>query len=121
MEIKIRQSPTSSIKNVLMDNKIEVTALTIFTLGCILDHFTTAYGLTQSNIMETNINVLFLLENNLWHLLETLIVASGVISGILIFRGESNSIMRLLVMAQFVIGLTRLYAGFHNITVIINT
>lgn len=108
------------LKNILMDNRLEVTALAIFTFGCIFDHFTTAYGLTQPYIMETNINVLFLIENNLWHLLETLVVAAGVLSGVLIIRGESNSIMRYLIIAQFVLGITRLYAGFHNISVIFN-
>ncbi len=120
MEIKIGQSPKSSLRDVLSDNRLEVTALAVFTLGCIFDHFTTAYGLTQPNIMETNINVLFLIENNLWHLLETLVVAAGVISGMLIVRGESGSIMRYLIIAQFVVGLIRLYAGFHNISVIFN-
>ena len=120
MEIKIRPSPTSSLRNVLLDNRLEVTSLAIFTLGCIFDHLTTAYGLAQLNIVETNINVLFLIENNLWHLLETLVVAAGIISGILIVRGESNSTMRYLIIAQFIVGLTRLYAGFHNISVIFN-
>ena len=120
MEIKLHQSPTSSLRNMLLDNGLEVTALAVFTFGCIFDHLTTAYGLTQPNIMETNINVLFLIENNLWHLLETLVVAAGVLSGILIVRGESNSIMRYLIIAQFVVGITRLYAGFHNISVIFN-
>lgn len=103
-----------------MDDRLGFTALAIFSLGCVCDHLTTAYGLTLPNVTELNMNVLILLGYGVWHLVEFLVIAAGIGSGFLAVRSKSGVIPRLSMMILFSGGLIRFYAGLHNLIIIIN-
>lgn len=104
----------------LSRKRFEVVAIAIFTFGCLLDHVTTAYGLTLPNVAELNVNVLLLSECDIWHIVEILIIAAGIVSGVLLFRGDLSFRQRSPVTALLIVGFIRFVAGVHNITVILN-
>lgn len=104
-----------------MENRLVFVAMAIFSLGCLCDHLTTAYGLTLPNIAELNMNILLLMGCGIWHFVESLVVASGIGSGFLAVRSKSVPILRASMIALFSGGLIRFYAGLHNLTIMFST
>ena len=112
---------SAGVRGVRMVKKLGFAAIAIFTLGCVCDHFTTAYGLTLPNIMELNENVLFLMGYGVWHIFEFLVMVVGIGSGIIIIKLKSCAITKLSTIALVSGGLIRFGAGLQNLTVIINS
>jgi len=103
------------------DKRIVLIAMAIFSLGCICDHLTTAYGLTLPNIMELNMNVILLKENGVWHVIELLVIATGLCSGIFIIRLKPCAITKLSTIALLSGGFIRFGVGLQNLTTILST
>lgn len=103
-------------------SKRHITNLTVivFTLGCVLDHLTTAYGVTLPYVVESNSIVVMLMEFGIWHEFELMVISIGILQIFVTYFIRSNIFFYyfsncLLIFAGFV----RYHAAIHNITVII--
>ena len=104
-----------------MDKRLALIAMAIFSLGCVCDHLTTAYGLTLPNITELNNSVVLLNEYGVWHVIELLVIATGLCSGLFIIRLKPCAITKLSTIALMSGGFIRFSAGLQNLTTILNT
>jgi hypothetical protein len=102
-------------------SKRHITNLTmiVFTLGCALDHLTTAYGVTLFSVVESNPMVVMLMEFGIWHEFELMVISVGVLQIFVTYFIKSNLFFYyfsncLMMFAGFV----RYYAALHNMTVI---
>jgi hypothetical protein len=93
--------------------------LIVFTLGCVLDHLTTAYGVTLFSIVESNPMVVMLMEFGIWHEFELLVISVGVLQIFVTYFIKSNIFFYYFSNCLMMFaGLVRYYAALHNITVI---
>ena len=99
----------------------ELTMMVIFTMGCILDHLTTYYGLKFPMIMEFNPIVAQLIAMGTWHTAELAIILLGNISGYFASQNQPDFINHIGIMALTLAGIFRIYAGIHNIILIAET
>ena len=100
--------------------KAELLMMTVFTSGCIVDHITTFYGLSLPTIVEVNPVVLMLIGSGVWHVVEVLIIAAGIFSGLVASSSKSRILIAFSMISLAMVGLVRLYAGIHNIVLISN-
>ena len=94
-------------------------SILIFSLGCILDHITTAIGLTINNISEMNQIVIKLVEIGAWNAVDIFVVVVCIVLSFSILRSNSNFLQRYTIIALFSSGILRFSAGFHNLNVIL--
>ncbi|MGQ9679146.1 MAG: hypothetical protein ACUVV4_00010 [Candidatus Bathyarchaeia archaeon] len=92
----------------------------IFSIGCLLDHFTTAYGLEVEGIHELNSIVITLQEHGLWEISEFLVVSLGLFSVLLSSKNEAAPLIKTSLFLLMVTGFIRLVVGFQNIMIILN-
>jgi len=100
--------------------KTELFMIIVFALGCILDHATTYYGLSLLTFIESNSIVRLLIEYDVWHLIEILILISGVSSCLIASSSKSRFTLLFSMATLMTVGLIRLYAGIHNLILITN-
>ena len=92
----------------------------VFTAGCIVDHGTTYYGLTLPNVEELNQLVVMMIGSGIWNLVDFSILIIGNVYGFFV-SGSKSEIMAVFSMTLLlVVGIVRLFAGFHNMMVIFN-
>jgi hypothetical protein len=120
--LRIGKSYLNAIYNLrFLVSKRHITNFTliVFTLGCALDHLTTAYGVTLFSVVESNPMVVMLMEFGIWHEFELMVISVGVLQIFVTYFIKSNIFFYyfsncLMMFAGFV----RYYAALHNITVI---
>ena len=101
--------------------KAELLSMTIFTVGCIMDHVTTYHGLSFPTIKEINPVVLILIGSGSWNLVEVALIILGNGSGFVASDSKSEMMIAFSMTALLFVGVVRLLAGFHNIIVIYST
>jgi len=102
-------------------DRAELSMMVIFTMGCILDHLTTYYGLQFPMIIEFNPIVAQLIAMGIWHTVELAIILLGNISGCYTSTNQPDYLKNIGIMALTLAGVFRLYAGIHNIFLIAET
>ena len=102
-------------------NRTELSMMVIFTMGCILDHLTTYYGLKFPMITELNPVVVQLIAMGIWHIVELAIILMGNISGYFASTNQPDFMKHIGIVALSLAGIFRLYAGMHNIFLIAET
>lgn len=102
-------------------DRSELSMMVIFTMGCILDHLTTYYGLKFPMIIESNPIVVQLIALGIWHTCELAIILLGNISGYFASTNQPDYLKHIGIMALTLTGIFRLYAGVHNIFLIAET
>ncbi len=100
--------------------KAELLSMTVFTVGCTVDHVTTYYGLSIPTVKEINPVVLLLIGSGLWNLVEIILIAAGNGSGLVISGSKSKIMITCSITALLTAGIIRLSAGFHNMMIIFN-
>ena len=100
--------------------KKELIIITLFVLGCIIDHTTTLYGLKLPNIIESNPFVLWMITAGVWNVIEVAIILLGTAYAFAILRWNSKEQIALLLTALGSVGIVRMYAGYLNITLILS-
>jgi len=100
--------------------KAKLLSMTVFTAGCIVDHVTTGYGLSLPSVYEINPVVLLLIGSGIWNLVEIMLIAAGNVSGFVISGLKSKIMITCSIKALLMVGIVRLYAGFHNMMIIFN-
>lgn len=100
--------------------KAELLSMTVFTVGCIVDHVTTYYGLSIPTVEEINPVVLLLIGSGIWNLVEIILIAAGNVSGLVISGLKSKIMVSCSITSLLTVGFVRLYAGFHNMMIIFN-
>jgi len=101
--------------------KAKLLSMTFFTVGCIVDHVTTLYGLSLPNVMETNPVVILLIGSGIWNLIDFIFVAAVNGSGLVIFGSKSKILIAFSITILLMSGIIRLCAGVNNMMVIFNT
>ncbi len=99
--------------------ELAILTVLVFSLGCILDHLTTVYGVTLSNIAESNPVVLRLMEFGVWSMTEALVILMGTILGVTIGRAEESKLKGFSMTVLATVGFTRFIAAFNNLALII--
>ncbi len=100
--------------------KRELAIITLFILGCIVDHITTYYGLKLPSIIESNPLVIQMISASIWDLFEFTIIVTGAGSAFVILRDNSKELVSLSMAALGSVGIIRMYAGLLNIILISN-
>jgi hypothetical protein len=95
-------------------------AMMVFTVGCIVDHVTTYYGLTLPNIQELNPLVLLMIGSSVWNLVEVSILILGNVCGFFVSGSKSEITGVFSMKLLLLVGIVRLSAGFHNMMIIFN-
>ena len=98
--------------------KAELLSMTVFTVGSILDHVTTFYGLSLTTIKEVNPVVLMLIGSGSWNLVEVILMILGNGSVFIASNSKSERMIVFSMTALLIAGTVRLLAGFHNMIVI---
>lgn len=92
----------------------------VFTLGCVLDHLTTAYGVTLFSVVESNPMVVMLMELGIWREFELMVISVGVLQIFVTYFIRSNLFFYYFSNCWMMFaGFVRYYAALHNMTVII--
>lgn len=99
---------------------VTIAAFVVFTLGCALDHLTTAYGLNLYAVAEANPLVVQLMEYGVWHSFEIAVITAGILQILIAYSIRSKFIYGLSNCAMMFAGFARYYVALHNITVIIS-
>jgi hypothetical protein len=110
----------SGIKLLVARNKLMILAVLVFSAGCAFDHLTTLYGISLPNITEANPVVLQLMELGIWPVTELFIILAGMICGVIISGMESSKLNDFSLNVLAVVGLSRFFAAFNNLFVIVN-
>jgi len=92
----------------------------VFTAGSIVDHVTTYYGLTLPNVIELNQVVLMMIGSGVWNLVEVSLLIIGNINGFFVSDSKSEIMAVFSMTLLLLVGIVRLFAGFHNMMVIFN-
>ena len=100
--------------------KKDLMIITLFVLGCIVDHTTTLYGLQLPNIIESNPLVLRMITAGIWNVIEVAIILLGTASAFAILRDNSKELETLSMATLGSVGVVRMYAGYLNITLILS-
>jgi hypothetical protein len=111
--------PRVSINDYQVGKRV-LSTMMVFTVGCIVDHVTTYYGLTLPNVEELNKLVLMLIETGLWNLFEVSLLFIGNVYGIFVSSSKSKIMVVFSLTLLFLVGIVRLSAGFHNMMIIFN-
>lgn len=110
----------SDIKLMVARNKLIILTVLVFSAGCAFDHLTTLYGISLPNITEANPVVLQLMELGIWPATELFIILAGAVCGVIISRMESSKLNDFSLNVLAVVGLSRFFAAFNNLFVIVN-
>ena len=100
--------------------KRELAIITLFVIGCIVDHITTYYGLKLPSIIESNPLVIQMIGAGIWNLFEIAIIVTGAVSAFVILLDNSRELVSLSMAALGSMGIIRMYAGLLNIILISN-
>ena len=100
--------------------KRELAIITLFVLGCIVDHITTYYGLKLPSIIELNPLVIQMISAGIWNLFEFALIVTGAGSAFVILLDNSKELVSLAMAALGSVGIIRMYAGLLNIILISN-
>jgi hypothetical protein len=100
--------------------KAELLSMMVFTVGCIVDHVTTYYGLTLPTVEEINPVVLLMIGSGIWNLVEIVLIIAGNGSGLAVSGSKSKMMITFSMTSLLIVGIVRLYAGFHNMILIFN-
>ena len=100
--------------------KRELAIITLFVLGCIVDHITTYYGLKLPSIIESNPLVIQMIGAGIWNPFEIALIVTGVGSAFVILLDNSRELVSLSMAALGSVGIIRMYAGVINIILISN-
>ena len=100
--------------------KRELAIITLFVLGCIVDHITTYYGLKLPSIIESNPLVIQMIGAGIWNLFEIVLLLMGVGSAFVILRDNSGELVSLSMAGLGSVGIIRMYAGVLNLILISN-
>ena len=100
--------------------KRELAIVTLFVLGCIVDHTTTYYGLKLPSVIETNPLVTRMISAGIWNLFEIALMVTGAGSAFVILMDNSRELLLLSMAALGSVGIIRMYAGLLNIILISN-
>ena len=100
--------------------KRELAIITLFVLGCIVDHITTYYGLKLPSIIESNPLVIQMIGAGIWNLFEIALIVTGAGSAFVILLDNSRELVSLSMAALGSVGIIRMYAGLLNIILISN-
>lgn len=99
-------------------DKALLLMVVFFSLGCVFDHLTTAYGINLSGLAEMNPIVLLLMKYDVWHEIEILVITTAICYGILVVSLRSSLASDISMKALMVSGLIRFCVGFQNLTII---
>lgn len=99
-------------------SKVVLFAVLFFTLGCVFDHLTTAYGVNLPSIVETNSMVKLLMEHGVWHCVEICVMVTAICYGLFIIRTGLRATLGIYLTLMMTTGSFRLYAGILNLTII---
>ncbi len=119
---KILSHPRSLLRGIghqISRKELAILTVLVFSLGCSLDHLTTAYGISLSNIAESNPVVLRLMEFGVWSETEGLVILMGIIFGVVIGRAEESKLKDFSMTVLATVGFTRFIAAFNNLALII--
>ncbi len=99
--------------------KAALTVVLVFSIGCVLDHLTTGYGLNLPEVNELNPFVEQLIGYGVWHTVEALVIILGLLSGYLMV--DLPSIELFSIPASFLtsVGFIRLIVALNNLYVVI--
>jgi len=100
--------------------QVTLAAIVVFTLGCALDHLTTAYGLNLYTVAEANQLVVQLIKYGVWHSFEVAVITAGILQILVAYSIRSKFIYGLSNGAMMFAGFARYYVALHNITVIMS-
>jgi hypothetical protein len=100
--------------------KAELLSMMVFTVGCILDHVTTYYGLSLPTVEEINPVVLLMIGSGIWNLVEIGLIIAGNGSGLFVSGSKSKMMITFSMTSLLIVGIVRLYAGFHHMMIIFN-
>jgi len=106
----------------VMRNQIgwaKLLTMIVFTVGCVLDHVSTFYGLTFPTIVELNPVVLLMIGSGVWNLFEVAVIVAGNGSGFIASCSESRIMTLFSSAALLIVGAIRLVAGFHNVVLVL--
>lgn len=99
--------------------KTNFGAMAIFVSGCLLDHFTTAYGISIPGLTESNSFVLMLMNYGLWHLAEIVVIVFGIGASLMSTRNDKAILTTFSTLMLISGGLLRLAVGFQNLSLIL--
>ncbi len=100
-------------------DRLKICIVAFFAMGCLFDHLTTSYGLTLSTFVETNPIVTSLVEQGIWHVIEILTITAGVCYGLYSLCSTKGGAAALSLRVLTFAGLIRFFAGFQNLSVIL--
>lgn len=95
-------------------------SFSIFSAGCLFDHFTTVYGLGIEGVNELNSFVTTLQEHGLWEFSELIVISLGLVSALLSSKTEATPTMKSCFLFLMVTGLIRLAIAIQNFAIILN-
>ncbi|EMR74246.1 hypothetical protein MCGE09_00637 [Thaumarchaeota archaeon SCGC AB-539-E09] len=96
-----------------------ILTMIIFTLSCVLDHLTTAYGVTLFSVVESNPMVIMLMDFGIWHEFELMVISVGILQIFVTYFIRSNVFFYYFSNSLMIFaGLVRYYSALHNVTVI---
>jgi hypothetical protein len=109
----------NGVKSRTTRKRAALTVVLIFSIGCVLDHLTTGYGLTLPAVNEMNPLITQLMEYGVWHLVEALVIILGLLSGCIM--ADLPSIELFSIPASFLtsVGFLRLIFALNNLYVVI--
>ena len=99
--------------------RAELFTMIVFTVGCVLDHVSTFYGLTFPSVVELNPVVLLMIGSGVWNLFEVVVIVAGNGSGFIASYSESRIMTLFSSAALLIVGAIRLVAGFHNVVLVL--
>lgn len=100
-------------------DRLKICIVAFFAMGCLFDHLTTSYGLSLSTFVETNPIVTSLMEQGIWHVIEILTITVGVCYGLYSLCSTKGGAAALSLRVLTFAGLIRFFAGFQNLSVIL--
>ncbi len=117
-----RKTSSTSLKytfSTCMRSKVVLFVVLFFSLGCVFDHLTTAYGVNLPAIVETNPMVLLLMDHGVWHWVEFCMMVTAICYGLFIIRMGFKATQGIYLTLMMATGSFRLYAGILNLAIII--
>ncbi len=100
-------------------DRLKICIVAFFAMGCLFDHLTTSYGLSLSTFVETNPIVTSLVEQGIWNVIEILTITAGVCYGLYSLCSTKGGAAALSLRVLTFAGLIRFFAGFQNLSVIL--
>jgi hypothetical protein len=100
-------------------DRLKICIVAFFAMGCLFDHLTTSYGLSSFTFVETNPIVTALVEQDIWHVIEILTITAGACYGLHSLYSKKGGAASLSLRVLTFAGLIRFFAGFHNLSAIL--